>query len=241
MDTSARISALQLAKTIIASHGLTAHMNKYSRDVLARSIDPSSTGIRYDFHLDPERTAWSTQNPSCSLSVAYSHDQNSTRVDEQGNSVIDNDLRIGVSADTSNMDLRTFRQRESMMSMLSMLCELLESTLPQKITLVVSTAAEIAEKKQRGFEQTIGHAIVANIGVSNLKGLRAGGNPRTYRLSESYLSLDGKYPAAGTYRYDLVRSYARNGSPKEVVHYVIRVIGSEGTLVTIRREEDRKK
>lgn len=225
MDHSARIEALRTAKALIASHGITFHMNKYTRDLLAREVLPDSIGVKYDFQLDPARDSWSSSNPTCSVGVSYVQTTRGGRVTEDGSLVSDQHLRITVSASASDMDLETLRKREGMISLLSMLCDMLNETLPPVVVSTIESAAEIQDRKQREFEQTIGQEIVHNINPLSLKGLRRGGASRTYRLTEAYTSSTGKYPPPGTYRFNHVRSTDSRGRPREIAKYTLRVLG----------------
>lgn len=225
MDHSARIEALRTAKAVIASHGITFHMNKYTRDLLSREVLPDSIALKYDFQLDPARDSWSSSNPTCSVRVGYEQTTRGGRVTEDGSLVSDQHLRITVSASASDMDLETLRRREGMISLLSMLCDMLNETLPPVVVSTIESAAEIQDRKQRESEQTIGQEIVHNINPHSLKGLRRGGASRTYRLTEAYASSTGKYPPPGTYRFRHVRSTDSRGRPREVANYTLRVMG----------------
>lgn len=226
MDHSAKLEALKTAKMIISSHGLTCHMNKYNKDALTREIPPNATSLRYEFHLEPTRDSWSASNASCTLSVAYNVDQKGARVADDGSVVIDNHLKISVGVGGSDMDLATFRRREDMTSMLFMLCEMLETSLPPITTSLLETAREAEDRKRRDFEQRVSIDIMTNVGHDSLKGLRKGGSAKSFRLTESFCSATGKYPEPGTYLYRYVRSTDRRGRPKDIAFYSIRVFGS---------------
>ena len=230
MDTAARTEALRTAKGLIASHGMVAHMNKYNRDLLSREVTAETTGLRYEYQLDPAKTTWSSNNPSCTLAVVYNLDPAGSKFASNGDMIVDATLRISVSASASDMELDTFCQRESMISMLVMLCEMLQASLPQKLTLTMETANEVADRVRRSTEQLVGSEIFDNIGAPALKGLRKNGASRTFRLTEAYRSKSGNYPDAGTYRFRQVRVTDRRGRPKEVAFYTMRVLGSDGTV-----------
>jgi len=238
MDHSTRSAALRTAKALIGSHGLAAHMNKYNQDQLAREIYEDTSGLRYDFHLDPKASAWSDQNPSCSLLLSYSSDPKGSRLADDKSIVLDSHLIVKVSAGGNDMTLETLRRREAMLSMLGMLCEMLTTSLPAKVTSTLETAAEVADKVQRTMEQTVGHQISLSLGSEAFKGLRKNGTPRSFRLPPTYASADGKYPDTGTYRYRQVRSTDSRGRPRDVAYYSIRVYGSDGSIppsLSIRR------
>jgi hypothetical protein len=238
MDTMPRIQALQTAKVLIGSHGLVAHMNKYNRDVLARELRDDTIALRCEFHLDPARNGWADNNPSASLSIMYASDPRGSRIDETGAMVVDNFLQITISASSGDMQLDIFRRRENMLSMVGMLCEMLQQTLPQKLTLVMETPELVAANARKSFEQQVGQQIFTNIGVDAFKGLRRDGASRSHRLTSTYTSPDGKYPETGTYRFRHVRVADRRGHARDVAYYSIRVFGSDGTVpptVSIRR------
>ena len=241
MDATPRIEALRTAKAIIGSHGVVAHMNKYNRDVLAREVTEGSMGMRCDFNLDPARSAWHESNPSVTLVVAYNADPKGAQLNDEGAMVIENYLRIAVGTSGGDMDLETLKQRESMVSMVAMLGEMLTTTLPQKITLTMESPAQVVERTQRQHEQLVGKQIYDNLGEAAFKGLRVNGSGRFVRLTSTYASVTGKYPDSGTYRFRHVRRVDRRGCPKEVTHYSIRVYGcGDGSLppsVAIRRIE----
>lgn len=238
MDHTARTEAYKTAKALITSHGVVRYMNKYSRDLLSREVTVDSTALRYEFILDPTRDSWSASNPTCSLSVVYVPETRGARVADDGAVVIDSNLRVTLGLSGSDMTTDVARQRESMVSMLMMLCEMLEATLPKQITSLVETPEQAAEKKKRAFEQAVGQQIVDNIGLSALKGLRSDGTARSFRLTGAYTSSDGKYPEAGTYHFKRIRLTDRRGRPKDITHYSIRVFGTDGTApptVSVRR------
>lgn len=241
MDATPRREALRTAKAIIASHGMVAHMNKYNLDALSREVTDGSTGMRYDFSLDPSRSAWHESNPSVTLGVVYNADPKGAQLNSEGAMVLDNYLRIVVGTSSGDMDLETLKRREGMITMLAMLAEMLTTTLPQKITLTMETPAQVAERTQRQAEQIVGNQIYDNLGEAAFKGLRAGGSYRSFRLTSAYVSADGKYPEPGTYRFRHARRIDRKGHPKEVIHYSIRVFGGgDGSLpptVAVRRIE----
>jgi len=226
---------------MIASHGLVEHMNKYNRDTLAREITPECQHFRCEFHLDPTRSSWSDSNPSCTLLVSYNADPNGSRTAEDGSTVMDSFLRIRVGASGSDMDSRMLKSRESMVTMLGMLVEMLETMLPEKVTSLLETSVAAAERVQREAEQVVGRQIFDNLGEAAFKGLRSNGSARSFRLTPGYASADGKYPAPGTYRFKHVRYRDRKGYPKEVAYYSIRVYGGvDGSLppsISVRRVE----
>jgi len=238
MDHTARIEAYKIAKALVTSHGVVRYMNKYNRDLLSREVTAETSAVRCDFILDPNRDSWSANNPTCSLSVLYVPETKGVRVADDGSVVIDSNLRVTLGLSGSDMTMDVVRQRESMVSMLVMLCEMLEATLPKQITSLVETSVQAAEKKKRALEQAVSQQVIDNIGMSVLKGLRKDGSARSFRLTGSYMSSDGKYPEAGVYRFKHVRSVDRRGRAKDVAHYSIRVFGSDGITpptVSVRR------
>lgn len=231
MDASPRIAALRTAKAIIGSHGIVAYMNKYNRDVLARDVHDSTTGVRYDFHIDPSLTSWSDSNPSVSVAVNYTSDPNGSRLDPTGAMVVDNTLRITVSTSSNDMDLATLRRREGMIATLGMLCEMLTTMLPPKLTLTMETPEQVAASAKRSFEQRVGQQLFNHVGERALKGLRKRGSARSFRATELLRDGDGKYPTTGTYHFRHVRSTTSRGTPKDIAYYRFRVYAAgDGTL-----------
>jgi len=237
MDHTTRIAALKMGKAIISTHGLVGHMDKYNRDLLTREVLPDTTGLFYEFRLDPTLNGWSANNPSITLRVVYNPVSSGTRVTDEGSVVQDYTLRLSVGTESRDMDLDMCRRREAMMSLTMMLCDVLNESLPHTVTSTVSTAEEAIDARNRAAEQRVGEAIIANIGTSSLKGLRTDGNPASRRLTGAYSSATGDYPSPGTYRYRHVRRVDSRGRAKEFVHYSIRVFASSGDppLVSIRR------
>ena len=225
MDHSARIEAIRTAKAIIASHGISFHLNKYGRNSLSNPVHEGDIGLLCEFYLDPTRDSWGSSNPSCSIRLNYVSTTNGNRLTEDGSMVLDQNLRITISASSSEMDLPTFQKREGMISLASMLCDMLYATLPNTVTSTIESASERKERLARESEQTIGNQIMLNIGPQALKGLRRGGSGRAIRLTEAYTSANGSWPAPGTYRFRLVLSTTRRGTPKDVANYTFKVHG----------------
>ena len=230
MDHSTRMTALKTAKALIGSHGLAAHMNKYNLDQLAREVYEDTSGFRIEFHLDPKASAWSDHNPSCTLLLNYVADPKGSHLGDDKSMVLDSHLNLRVGSSANDMTLETLRRRESMISLLGMLCEMLSASLPAKVTSVIETPAEHADRVQRAMEQTVGQQIFAALGTEAFKGLRKNGSQRSFRLSPTYSSPDGKYPESGTYRFRHVRSTDSRGRPRDVAYYSIRVYGSDGSV-----------
>lgn len=238
MDNSPRTAALQTAKAIISTHGLSAFMNVHNRSMLQRDIDPTSSGLRCEFQLDPTKNSWSG-TPTCGINLSYVPSPGGSRLADDGASVLDHTLRLTVSATGSEMTLSDLDKREDMLSLLRMLCVMLTTSLPQTVTCTLATATELVDAQQRTMEQAVGDSIVRNIGIDVLKGLRRDGASRGFRLTATYTSADGKYPQPGTYRYKYTRRTDSRGRPKEVLYYSIRVYAelADGTppLVAVRR------
>ena len=239
MDQSECTEALKIAKSLIASHGLSVdNMNKYNRDILSRPLDDSATGIRYEFHLDPKKESWSSSNPSCTLSVVYNQNVKGSRVAENGDVVLDSYMRLSVGVTGNDMDIATLKKREGMLTMLTMLCEMLHASLPPIVTSIIMTSEESKAKKQREFEQSVASQIAQNIGPETLTGLRRNGNSKFKRMSEDYLKSNESYPSSGTYRYRHIRRVDRRGRVREEAAYVFRVSGGDGSLppsIAVRR------
>ena len=235
MDVAERVQALRTAKSLISASPLVAHMNKYNRDQLSHDVEAQTTGLRYEFHLEPQITSWSVPNPSIQLSLIYASDPKGSRLDETGAKVVDNFLSLRLSTSTTDMTLSMLRQREAMMSMVYMLAEMLETLLPPRITITMETSEEVVDKEKRSSEQRQSEEMLVSLGHSILKGLRTGGAHRARRLTQSYVDRIGAYPASGTYRYKHVKVVDSKGRPKEVAYYKLRVIGTDEPIVHVQR------
>lgn len=220
MDRSSIAAALNMAKGLVLSHGITNHMNAYARKQAAAEINESHSVIRFDFVLDPNKSMWGSDNPGCSIVVGYMADPKGVRQHEDGSLVMDHFRYVTCRAGTEDITLVRFREREVMLNNLVMLGEMIEAVLPQVATALVLSPEEAKEKSRREGEQLVGGLIHESIGSHSLKGLRKGGSSRVFRL-HTMASL----PAEGRYEYTHVRRRNSRGQAVDKAKYVIRVHG----------------
>lgn len=240
MDSSRRTEALRLAKQCISTHGMVNYMNKYNRDLLSRPVEDGTTGLRYEFHMDPLVTTWSVSNPSCTLLVTYSPSHAGTRMNEAGDAIVDHLLRVAVSTSATDMDVAMLLRRENMVASLGMLCELLQASVPPLVEVCTETAAEREARRAADHEQVTSSRIMDHVGHDTLKGLVSGGRPRLATLGDSYVTSFGSYPECGRYRFKKVMTTDRRGRPRDVRHYVIDVTSRhEGRTIGVRRIKEK--
>jgi hypothetical protein len=228
MDRSAITSALKIAKSIVTSHGISAYLSQHMRSVAARPVEPADTGFRLDYVLDPSRSPWN-DNPGCSIHVSYDPDPKGTVKSADGGLVHDYRLSIKVRVGSDDTTIKKMREREAMVSNLSMLCDMLEATLPPVATAFIMTAEQHRDKTKLEAEQLVGGLIHESIGSHSLKGLRTGGTSRFFRLPDMTPP-----PPDGTYRYTHVRKRNSRGRAVDMAKYVIKV---HGASCSVRREE----
>jgi hypothetical protein len=225
MDRSAITSALKIAKGIVTSHGISTYLTQHMRNVAARPVEPTDTGFRLDYCLDPERSPWQ-DNPGCSIHVSYIPSPKGSVVREGGDLVHDYNLSITVRAGSDDMTISRLRVREVLVSNLSMLCDMLEASLPPVATVIVMTAEQHKAKTELAAEQIVGWNIHDRLGHDSLKGLRKGGRSKLFH--NNGIAPDG------TYRYTHVRRKNSRGVVTDQAKYVMRVNG--GTLMIKRIE-----
>lgn len=226
MDRTPVTSALSTAKLLVAAHGISSYLAHHSRPVAARTVESTDSGFRLEYVLDPSRSPWQ-DNPGCSIYVSYIASKTGQRTTEEGAVVLDHHLNISVRASTDDMTIKRLKEREAIISHLTMLCEMLEVTLPPVVMVVIMTPDQLKEKTQTDMEQTTGAMIHEALGRDAFKGLRKGGSPRTFHNSSNF--------ASGSYRYTHVRRRNSRGHAVESAKYVIGVYGGE--LITVRRTE----
>ena len=236
MDRSQIIEAFRTTKAIVMSHGIFEHMTDYNRKALASEVPSSATHLRFDFHLNPKESIWSTKNPGCGFTVSYSCDHDAKYLAPNGDSVADNKRSITCRLSGDDMPLEIMRKREALIEQFMMLCSMLESVLPAKIVTVVESASELTERVKREAEQKIGHAIHSALGAPAFKGLRKGGKHRVVRIPSEYLAANESFPAPGSYRYTHVRRYNSRGTAVEKVKYMIKVFSADGKCYIARVE-----
>jgi len=216
MDRTPITAALVTAKTIVMSHGISGYLPPHMKTVGARPVEPTDNGFRLDYVLDPIKSMWK-DNPGCSIYVGYSQTQGQ-RTAEDGSLVQDHHLSVTVRASADDMTIKRMKEREVMISNLMMLCEMLEATLPQTVTVVVMTQEKFKDKTQRELEQATGALIHDALGLNAFKGLRKGGRSRFFLNPSGF--------ASGTYNYAHVRRRNSRGYPIETAKYVISVQGA---------------
>jgi hypothetical protein len=216
MDRTPITAALVTAKTIVMSHGISGYLPPHMKTVGTRPVEPTDSGFRLEYVLDPSRSMWQ-DNPGCSIHVSYMASKTGQRTTEEGAVVLDHHLNISVRASTDDMTIKRLKEREGMISNLTMLCEMLEVTLPQTVTVVVMTQEQFKDKTQRELEQATGALIHDALGLNAFKGLRKGGRSRFFRNPSGF--------ASGTYNYAHVRRRNSRGYPIETAKYVISVQG----------------
>lgn len=240
-DVTLRTEVLKTAQSLVSTHGITAHMTKWNAAVLTREVTDSMNSLRYDFHLDPNVNSWTPTNPSVILVVAYDP-LRETRQNEDGDTVVDHVRRVTITASATEMTLDTVKKRESMLSMVTLLCEMLESTLPPTVTTVSETSAAREDRLKRAAEQVVGDMIYKNLPSSLFLGLRRGGAGKNATLRDTYLTAAGHYPPRGVYRFRRVRKVDSRGRQKDVVYYTLQVHPVSDPLtppvVTVRRVEE---
>lgn len=224
MDRSAITEALRLAKSIVTTHGISAYLTQHMRSVAARPVEPTDTGFRLDYCLDPERSPWQ-DNPGCSIHVSYVPSKNGQRTTEEGGVVHDYNLGISVRASADDMTVKRMRAREVLVSNLSMLCDMLEGTLPPVATVIVLTPEQHKSKTELEAEQIVGWNIHDQLGHDALKGLRKGGRGKFFHNNGT---------PDGTYRYTHVRRRNSRGTVTDQAKYIMKV--HSGTLMVKRVE-----
>jgi hypothetical protein len=190
--------------------------------------------------MDPLVTSWSVNNPSCTLSIAYSPSPAGARMNEAGDTIVDHLLRVAVSTSATDMDVALLLRRENMVASLGMLCELLQASVPPLVEICTETAAEREARRVADHEQVTSSRIMDHVGHDTLKGLVSGGRARLVLLGDSYVTSFGSYPECGRYRFKKIVTTDRRGRPRDVRHYVIDVASRhEGRTVGVRRVKEK--
>ncbi|NBP01873.1 MAG: hypothetical protein EBU90_17390 [Proteobacteria bacterium] len=221
MDRSELKKALKLARNIVMTHGITNHMTEHYKESLLR-YDESEyhDHNQYEFLLDPKRSGWSNGNFVCCLNVGYESGEN---VLVAGGFYRDYFRRISIRYGNSEFSLEQVKERENFINSLLMVAEMIESCIPQKITLTVETPEEVTNRKRKEHEQNVGFQIYHELGSSSFKNLRTGGKGRICRIPDSYLNVHENMPEAGTYRYTHIDKRDRRGRPTSHSRYVFDV------------------
>ena len=223
MDRTAIKEALALVTSVVTTHGIMNNMTPYNREKVSKNFDHSD-GVGFDFNLDPTRSAWDSNNFSCSLKFTYVSDS-PRNVD--GGTYRDYHRRISFGTSGTDVDLSLMKTRENLMNSLIMVAEMLASVTPQCITLTVESPEEAANRRQKEHEQVVGGQIFAELEKASLKNLRKGGKPRLVRFEKS------TDQPVGSYRYEHVRRYNRRGYAVDKVNY--RFIVVSDSLVKVYR------
>jgi len=223
MDRTQLKQVLETVVAVVTSHGIMSNMSPWNRERIPVNFD-NSDGVGFDFNLDPTRSAWDSNNFSCSLKFTYVTDS-PRNVD--GGTYRDYRRRISFGTSGTDVDLSLMKTRENLMNSLIMVAEMLESLTPQRITLTVESPEEAASRRQKEHEQVVGGQIFAELEKSSLRNLRKGGKPRLVRFEKS----TGQ--PVGSYRYEHVRRYNRRGYAVDKVNY--RFIVVSDSLVKVYR------
>ncbi|MBM3194144.1 MAG: hypothetical protein FJZ60_00085 [Chlamydiae bacterium] len=221
MDRSPIREALEKAKLIISSHGMVRHMPSYVKSSLANLVADSAERVSYEFYLYPKKTGYSPGNYNCALSVWYSSGQD---VEREGGVYRDYAPLVMVRIGSAELSYAELQLRENMISSLAMLAELLETALPQKITLTVMTPEVLKQKKQSEHEQLVASQIFDVVGKESVSNLRKGGRPKLTRIPDRYSEVYRSMPEPGHYRFSHARRYDRYGHVKDRAEFVFVVV-----------------
>jgi len=224
MDCKPINKTLELVKSIVTTHGIMSYMPQHSKDLLART-GALGDQIEFCFNLDPTRSAWDTNNFSCSLKFCYVPKPAMRGAD--GGVYCTYDRRISFTTGGHPLELYLMKSRENMMNTLILLAETLVGVTPESVTVTVESPGDAAERRQREHEQRVGGQIYAELEKASLKNLRKGGKPRLVRFTAT------NDQPIGSYRYEHVRRYSRRGRVVETVNY--RFVVTSDSLVKVYR------
>lgn len=220
MDKTQLVAHLETARSLIAAHGIVAHMTEYSRSRLGSPVTPEDICLRFEFCLDPKKATWDPSNASVTLSLDFRRDD---QFEVDGDTHRKYKSRVRLSFSAGEVDVDSLRRRENMMSTVVMLMEMLTTTLPPQVTLLVATAQQKADEARERELLDAGMALGRFIESSATKGLRTGGKSRTVPFPTSYIEKHGAPLAEGVYPYKQVRRWNRRGDASEVANYILRV------------------
>ena len=220
MDKSQLVAHLETARSLIAAHGIVAHMTEYSRSRLGNPVTPEDICLRFEFCLDPKKATWDPSNASVTLALDF---RGGDQFEVDGDTLRNYKSRVRVSFSAGDVDVDSLRRRENMMSTVVMLMEMLTTTLPQQVTLVVATAQQKADEARKRELLDAGKELGRFIESSATKGLRTGGKSRTVPFPTRYIEKHGAPLADGVYPYKQVRRWNRRGDASEVANYSLRV------------------
>lgn len=232
MDRTEIKRALDLAHTVVISHGITAYLPERYRTALTSPVNDHNDAIMYDFYLYPKKSPWDSDNFTCSLTIAYRPGNN---FESYGALLRDYTRDITIRHGSSEVRASDYKVRENFIANLMMLVEVIESITPQATTIVVETSEELKKRLRREHEQLVGGKIHSVLDKKDFKNLRKGGNSRTVRLPESYTSNYGVAPEPGVYTYKHTIRKDRSGRVAAFAVYTFRVLnsGDGGTCVKI--------
>lgn len=229
MDKTQLKHALETAYAIVTSHGIMNHMREYDRKRLPQRIEENDTELRFEFSIDPTRSSYDVGNCNFAINFYYRAGDD---FDLEGAIARKYSRRVTLSYGSGEVNLKNVEIRENFIKALTMILEMIEASTPPALTLVVKSAAEVADAKARQQEQLVGERIFLAIGWEGVRGIRKGKNPRVVRLPDNFADLYGAMPDAGTYRYVHVRRM-RRGIVKEKADYLFRVVAPATTTRTV--------
>jgi hypothetical protein len=231
MDRTPIKEALEKARLIIASHGMISHMPSYIKSSLANPLNHLIEKISYEFYLDPLQPGYSMNNYNCALNVCYIPNNDEER---DGGIYKDFNVRVSIRIGSADLRLQEILARENMISSLTLLGSMIESSIPKKITLMVMSPEDLKEKRKRTFEQQVAEQIFTVLGKESVRNLRKGGKPRHSRIPEKYSEVYGSMPEPGRYRYSQIRAHDRHGHVKNRVEFVFIVNKSFNDFYTLK-------
>jgi hypothetical protein len=213
--------ALQKAKLFVASHGLVNHMTAYSKSALGYELSNDETCLSFDYALDPNKSLYSSDNFCCTLNICYWSPRGP--IERDGGVYSDYHLKITIRMNSFELTLEKINSRENMISSISMLAGMIESTIPKTITITVTTHEELCEKRQIAHEQFVASRLYEVIGKELVRNLRVGGNPKILRIPDKFVEIYGKMPDLGLYHYDQIRYRNRRGQIKARAGFILTV------------------
>jgi len=208
MDRSPVKDALEKSRLIISSHGMVNYMPDYAKNSLMNPINEASSGLTFDFCLYPKKSIYDSNNCNCSLVVNYS---SSGDIERDNGIYRDYICSVFVRMSSSELTLQMLKKRENMIELLFMLIEMIESIIPKKLTLTVTTPEQLKENKKIHHEQIISEQIFSIAGKNSILNLRKGGKSKTTLLSQKYAEVYGSMPAPGKYRFKHIKNVNRKG------------------------------
>lgn len=219
MDRTPLKEALKKAQLIVAAHGMVRYMPQYSKNSLSNLVDDADR-LTYEFLLHPQKSSYNNDNFSCTLCIVYNCERDDER---EGGIYRDYNRRVSIRTGTSDMTLAGIKIRENMIASLTMLVEMIETVIPQRLTVTVMSPEDLREKRQREHEQSIASKIFNVVGKDAVKNLRVEGRPRITRLPDNYAEVNGSMPDIGRYRFEQIRYVNRHGQIKDRAGFIFSV------------------